>query len=58
MPCFYDFIHMWTLKNQTKQKQTHKYRELIGGYQRGSGLARRVGAEWVKGVSGMVVGGN
>ena len=34
-----DFIYMWNLKNktkeQTKQRQTHRYREQMGGRQRG-----------------------
>ena len=36
----YYFIHMWKLKTkqrnkQNKTKQTHRYREQVGGYQRG-----------------------
>ena len=39
----YDFTHMWNLKNkinkQTKQKQTHRYREhlMVARWERGLG---------------------
>ena len=37
----YDFTYMWNLKNKTnekiKQKQIHRYREQMGGCQRGEG---------------------
>ena len=37
-----DFTHMWNLKNkineQTKQKQTHRYRDQIDGCQVGGGI--------------------
>ena len=29
----YDFTYMWTLIKQTKQKQTHRYREQTGDCQ-------------------------
>ena len=38
----YDFTYMWNLKNkateQTEQKQSHRYREQRGSYQRGGEL--------------------
>ena len=49
----HDFTYMWYLKNktneQTKQKQTHKYGEQIGGYQCG----REDGGGVVKQVKGI-----
>ena len=37
----YDFTHMWSIKKkvneQTKQKQTHRYREQSSGYQKERG---------------------
>ena len=37
----YNFTYMWNLNNkineQTKLKQTHRYREWTGGWQRGGG---------------------
>ena len=29
-----DFTYIWSLKNKTKQKQTHRYREQTGGCKR------------------------
>ena len=59
----YDFIPIWIIKqNKTKQMKkqnktkTNKYREQIGGYQRGSRVER--GQKWVKGVNCMVMDGN
>ena len=39
-----------------KQKQAHRYRDQIIGYQKGWGSGGRV--KWVKGVDRMVMGGN
>ena len=48
----YDFTYMWNIKSkiskQTKQKQTHRYREQIEGWQMG-----RVWGGWVKEVKGL-----
>ena len=48
----YDFTYMWHLKNhinkQTKQKQTHRYREQFDGCQRGGGLR-----DWMEKVKGL-----
>ena len=33
----YDITLIWNLKNKTKWKQTHKYREQMGDSQRGFG---------------------
>lgn len=35
-----DYIHMWNIKQETKKqaKQTNRYRQQVGGYQRRSGM--------------------
>ena len=33
----HDLTYVWNLKNKTKQKQTHRYREQTGGCPRGGG---------------------
>ena len=49
----HDFTYMWNLKNKTnKQNKTQRFREEIGGYQRGRG------GGWMKGVNSMVIDGN
>ena len=42
--------------NKIKQKQTHRYRDQITGYQRGWDLVRW--AKWMKGVNCVMVVGN
>ena len=60
---------MWNMRNkqnkineQTKQKQTRKYREQSGDYQMGRGRARGVvgrgRVKWLKGIKCMVRDGN
>ena len=43
------------INKQTKQKQTHRYREQKNDYQRGSGREKM---KWVKGVDCEVMDGN
>ena len=33
----YDLTYMWNLKNKMKQKETHRYRDQMGGCQTGGG---------------------